>query len=203
MKKILFIFVLIGLLNAAYAVEKPATSKNSLHVTDTAQNPCHRFKQLKTAQQYFESANNRTKGCCCPNDSLTIVVAAKEYGLAVKMKPEFWQARRNYARQLINLKQYDLAIEQLNEAIKLTGGKQDFYLYAMRGEAFYEKEQYEKAIADYDVAMKYSGNIDYLLLIKAKAQWKLGQKEEACINYKKSVAMTPQMADKKEFILCD
>ncbi|MES2379457.1 MAG: hypothetical protein V4538_00345 [Bacteroidota bacterium] len=202
MKKTLLIFVLIGLFADAYSAEKPNTSKNRLPVIDTTQNPCHQFKQLKTAQQYFESANNRTKGCW-PNDSLTTVIAAKEYSLAVKLNPKYWQARRNYARQLIVLKQYDLAIAQLNEAIKLTGGKQDFYLYAMRGEAFYEKGQYEKAIADYDVAMKYSGNIDYLLLIKAKAQWKLGQKEEACTNYKKSVEMTPHLAEKKEFILCD
>ncbi len=195
MKRTLFIFVLIGLFADAYS--------NSLLAIDTTQNPCHQFKKLKTAKQYFESASNRTKGCCCPNDSLTTVIAAKEYSLAVKLNPEFWQARRNYARELMVLKQYDLAIVQLNEARKLTRGKQEFYLCVMLGEAFYGKGQYKNAITNYDEAMKYHGITDYILLLKAKAQWKLGLKEEACINYKKAVAMTPHMIVQKEFILCD
>lgn len=73
----------------------------------------------------------------------------------------------------------------------------------MRGQAFYEKGLYEKAIAYYDVAELYSGNIDNIILYKAKAQWKLGQIENACINYKKSIQITPHIAEIKEFITCD
>lgn len=202
MKNTLLIFALLGLCTYAYAQEKPNSLKDSMFTSSIIRVPCHIFIRLKTAQQYFESANDRLK-TCWPNDSLTTALAAKEYSMAVKLNPKFWQARRNYARQLIVLKKYDLAITQLNEAIKLTRGKQNFYLYTMRGEAFYGKGQYQQAIADYDEAMNYHGATDYLLLLKAKAQWMLGQKEEACVNYKKAVEMTPHLADRREFILCD
>ena len=104
---------------------------------------------------------------------------------------------------MIFLKKYDVAIEQLNEALKIVKSEDNPDLNVMRGQAYYEKGFYEKAISDFNLAEKYSGNIDYILLYKAKAQWKLGQVDNACINYKKSIQMTPNIADKKEFITCD
>jgi tetratricopeptide (TPR) repeat protein len=121
----------------------------------------------------------------------------------LKLKPKFWQARRNYARQMLFFKKYDIAIEQLNEILKIVKSEDNPDLNVMRGQAFYEKGLYEKAISDYGVAENYSGDIDYILLYKAKAQWKLGQIENACINYKKSIKITPSIADQKEFITCD
>ncbi len=173
----------------------------STATTDTTINPCRQFKKHKTAEAYFQSANNRTKGC--PDDSLTTVVAAKEYGFAVKLNPKYIQARRNYARQLIKLKQYDHAIEQLNEAIRLTSFEIDSYLYGMRGRAYYEKGNYLGAIKDFDTAMKNVASIDCYLLSKAKAQWKLGLKDKACVNYRKAVAGTSNLAEEREFIECD
>ncbi len=204
MKKIITILGLIGLI-CCYNIYKSFDAENPLFaktisLTDTTTNPCHQFKELKTAEEYFQSANIRTRGC--PNDSLMIVIAAKEYELAVKIAPKFWQARRNYARQLIALKQYDLAIEQLTEALKLVSSETNPDLNLMRGQANYGYGNYQNAIADFDIAIKYQSNIDYTLLCKAKAQWRLGQHDNACINYKKAIELTPHLANKKEFIIC-
>lgn len=182
----------------------------SIKGIDTTNNPCYKFNELKTAEEYFESANIRTKGCPT-NDSMITIIAAKEYSRAIELNPKFWQARRNYARQLIRLKQYDLAIEQLNEALELTSSEENPDLNFMRGQAFYKEGNYEKAIEDFDINIKYMigadikyvGNIDFVLLCKAKAQWKLGQLDKACENYKKSIALTPRLTDEKEFIVCE
>jgi tetratricopeptide (TPR) repeat protein len=193
--------IAIGLL--AFISFSHSIKAQTILQVDTTNNPCHQFKELKTANDYFQSANNRTKNCCCPNDSLTINIATKEYGLAVKLDPKYWQARRNYARQLINLKQYDLAIEQLNQTLKLVSSEANPDLNVMRGQAYYEKGNYQKAIDDFDIALKFQGNIDFTLLCKAKAQWKFGQKDKACENYKKAIALSPHLADMKEFIQCN
>ncbi|MFK7001910.1 tetratricopeptide repeat protein [Flavobacterium oreochromis] len=162
-----------------------------------------RTDNLKTAEEYFERANTLTKTKMFSLDSTMVSKAADDYLMAIKLKPKFWQARRNYARQLIYLKRFDIAIEQLNEAIKIVKPEENPDLNLMRGQVFYGKGLYENAIMDYDVAIKFSGNIDYVLLCKAKAQWKLGQIDNACINYKKAIKLTPSIADKKEFITCD
>ena len=197
MKKVINTIGLLALIGLSYSAKAQTVSD-----MDTTNNPCHQFKELKTSSAYFQSANNRTKDCCCPNDSLTILIAAKEYGLAVKLDPKYWQARRNYARQLISLKQYDLAIEQLNQTLKLVSSETNPDLNVMRGQAYYEKGNYQKAIEDFDIAMKFEGNIDFTLLCKAKAQWKLGFKDKACENYQKAIALSPNLADGKEFIIC-
>ena len=158
---------------------------------------------LNTAEEYFERANILIKAKMFALDSTTVSKAADDYLMAIKLKPKFWQARRNYARQMIYLKRFDIAIEQLNEALKIVKSEENPDLNVMRGQAFYEKGLYEKAIMDYDVALKFSGNIDYILLYKAMAQWKLGQIENACINYKKAIKLTPSIAENKEFITCD
>lgn len=59
--------------------------------------------------------------------------------MAIKLKPKFWQARRNYANQMIYLKRYDIAVEQLNEALNIVKSEENPYLNVMRGQAFYEK----------------------------------------------------------------
>ena len=73
----------------------------------------------------------------------------------------------------------------------------------MRGLAYYENGNFQKAIADFDIAIKYQGNIEFTLLAKAKAQWKIGNIEIACENYHKSISLAPHLSERKEFILCN
>jgi tetratricopeptide (TPR) repeat protein len=195
MKKTIIIFGLLGFIRCDNILAQTLVNNDSLKQS--------KLGNLKTAEDYFERANRITKAKSFLLDSMTASTAADDYFMAIKLKPSFWQARRNYARQMIFLKKYDVAIEQLNEALKIVKSEDNPDLNVIRGQAYYEKGFYEKAISDFNLAEKYSGNIDYILLYKAKAQWKLGQVDNACINYKKSIQMTPNIADKKEFITCD
>ncbi len=195
MKKTILIIGLFILIMCDSIVAQNVDNKDSIKNSKT--------DNLKTAEEYFERANTLTKAKMFSLDSTIVSKAADDYLMAIKLKPKFWQARRNYARQMIYLKRFDIAIEQLNEALKIVKSEENPDLNVMRGQAFYEKGLYEKAIMDYDVAIKFSGNIDYILLFKAKAQWKLGQIDNACLNYKEAIKLTPSIADKKEFITCD
>jgi tetratricopeptide (TPR) repeat protein len=195
MKKAILLFGLLSLI-----ICNDITAQNIVN-NDSIKNS--KADNLKTAEDYFERANIITKTKMFSLDSTTASKAADDYLMAIKLKPKFWQARRNYARQMLFFKKYDIAIEQLNEILKIVKSEDNPDLNVMRGQAFYEKGLYEKAISDYGVAENYSGDIDYILLYKAKAQWKLGQIENACINYKKSIKITPSIADQKEFITCD
>ena len=195
MKKVILIFGLFILIMCEDIVAQNMDNKDFIKNSKT--------DNIKTAEEYFERANNLTKTKMFYLDSTTVSKAADDYLMAIKLKPKFWQARRNYARQMIYLKRYDIVIKQLNEALKIVKSEGNSDLNVMRGQAFYEKGLYEKAILDFDVAIKFSGNIEYVLLYKAKAQWKLGQIENACINYKKAIKLTPSIADKKEFITCN
>lgn len=207
MKNIIYIIGLLGLFSCNNSNDKnvEVSKTDSLLLTNisrqnTTNNPCRQFKELKTSDEYFQSANNRTKDC--PYDSLTNLVALKEYEYAVKLDPKFWQARRNYARQLFNFKVYEKCIEQLNETLKLVSSESSPDLNVMRGQAFYKLGKYNEAIMDYEIAIKYLGNTDYVNLLKAKAEWKIGQLDKACEDYHKAIKSYPDYEKEKEFIDC-
>lgn len=157
---------------------------------------------LKTANYYFERANTITKAKMFSLDSTIASKAANDYLMAIKLNPKFWQARRNYARQMLFLKKYDIAIEQLNEALKIAKSEENPDLITMRGQAFYELERYNEAILDFEIAIKYMENPNYVYLLKAKAEWKLGQREKACEDFNKAIKGNPDYETNKEFIGC-
>jgi tetratricopeptide (TPR) repeat protein len=159
-------------------------------------------KKLITADEYFERANTNLKSKMFLLDSLTIYNAINDYLQAIKLKPSFWQARRNYARLMIYNKNYQIAIDQLNQALLFTKSELNPDLNVMRGQAYYELGYYEKSIIDFEIAEKYSGNIDYILLFKAKALWKLGFEDGACVNYYKAIKLRPNIINEKEFLNC-
>jgi len=206
MKNIIYTFGLLGLFSCNRSNDKSVVTQsdslllNKISQQHTTSNPCRQFKEFKTSDQYFQSANDRTKDC--PYDSLANLVALKEYEYAVKLDPKFWQAKRNYARQLYSLKEYEQCVEQLDRALELVSSESNPDLHQVRGQALYKLEQYQKAINDYEIAIKYLGNKDYLYLLKAKAEWKLGQIDLACEDLNKGIKGYADYEKEKEFIDC-
>lgn len=56
------------------------------------------FKTLRTADEYFYSANKRTKKLEDDLDSSTIYIAIKEYQSSIKLDNKYWAAYRNLSR---------------------------------------------------------------------------------------------------------
>lgn len=160
---------------------------------------CYRFRKLSTAEDYFQSANTRSKGCMF--DSLAQLVALKEYAYAVQLDEKHGYARRNLARQLLYIHQYARALQELNaiDSAFLTNNPD---LYTMRGEALYGVHQYKEAVADFNHGLQ-SGPSAHILLLRAKAEWKLGQHANACETYRSALAMNSLSTSRKEFIDCD
>lgn len=184
MKKLISLLFFSGLLSCNTNREKSfeisktySTLLTNISKQDTSLNPCRQFKKLNTADEYFESANNRTKECS--GDSLTSLIALKEYEFAIALNPNFWQARRNYAGQLFGFKDYVNCIKHLNITLESVSSEDNPDLNVLRGQAYYEIGKFKEAINDYDIGIKYLANTDYIHLLKAKAEWKLGLKEQA------------------------
>ncbi len=161
---------------------------------------CYQFKELHTAEEYYRSANTRSKACMF--DNLAQLVALKEYAYAVNLDPKHWYAHRNYARQLLRIHQYARALQELN-AIDSIFLADDPDVYAMRGEAYYGVKDYRAAISEFDKALTSYPTSSFILLYKAKAEWKLGEFEQACLHYKKAQAQGTLSKQEKEFLECD
>ncbi|MBK8368617.1 MAG: hypothetical protein IPL10_14745 [Bacteroidetes bacterium] len=206
MKNIIYIIAILSLLSCTNSQNRTVEVStidslllNNISLQDT-NDYCRMFRKLKTSDEYFQSANNRTKDC--PYDSLTNLVALKEYEYAVKLDPKFWQARRNYARQLFNFNEYEKCVEQLNKTLELVSGELNPDLNIMRGEALYKLGNYKNAIMDFDIGIKYLANTERVHLLKAKAEWKLGLTTKACEDYKLAIKGHPDYETEKEFIDC-
>ncbi|MBL7704274.1 MAG: hypothetical protein JNM21_01890 [Taibaiella sp.] len=207
MKYLIFIACLFPFFSCGNAKEEKVefSASDSLlfnYITqqDHSNNPCRKFNHLKTANDYFQSANSRTKDC--PYDSLTNLVALKEYEYALRLDPEFWPARRNYARQLFTFGAYEACIEQVNNIISQNGSEISADLFVLRGNAFYKLEKYKAAVVDYEAAIKNLYNPDYVYMLKAKAEWKLGNIQKACEDFNRAIKSYPAYEKEKEFIDC-
>jgi tetratricopeptide (TPR) repeat protein len=134
-------------------------------------------------------------------DSLAQLVALKEYAYAVQLDEKHGYARRNLVRQLLYIDQYARALQELN-AIDSTFLADNPDLYTMRGETLYGLHQYKEAIINFNHALQ-SGSTAYVLLLRAKAEWKLGRHANACETYISALAMDSLCTSRKEFIDCD
>jgi len=188
------------LLFTLYSCSSPSVQETVPMVTkdnDTIQ-PCRHVNTFKTADEYFSDANNKTKDCW--GDSLACAAALKEYARAVELNPGFWQARRNYGRMLCGFKRYTDAITQYTEAMKHSD---DADLNIGRAFAYYNLQRYKEAVNDYNIALKVGMDIQYCLSWKAKAEWLMGNKDSACADYHRALAIDTTNKKAMEFIKCN
>lgn len=105
-------------------VEFPILNKDGLNT----------FKTLKTADEYFYSANNRTKRLKSELDSTTIYIAIKEYQSSIKLDLKHWVSYRNLSRLFVMINRKDLALISIENAIKYCGKEDKDSLYKMKNE---------------------------------------------------------------------
>jgi tetratricopeptide (TPR) repeat protein len=97
-----------------------------------------------------------------------------------------------HAQALVGLKQFEKAIEDFEEAIKLNPNYAD--VYRDRGNAYRRLEQYERAIEDYDKAIEL--NPEYALAYnhRGSTYHMLKQYEKALEDYNKAIELDPEYA---------
>lgn len=105
-------------------VEFPILNKDGLNT----------FKTLKTADEYFYSASNRTKRLKSELDSTTIYIAIKEYQSSIKLDLKHWVSYRNLSRLFVMINRKDLALISIENAIKYCGKEDKDSLYKMKNE---------------------------------------------------------------------
>ena len=92
------------------------------------------FKKLKTADEYFYSANTRTKRLKSELDSTTIYIAIKEYQSSIKLNQKHWASYRNLSRLFVLINRKDLALISLEKALEYCGKEDRYSLFKMKNE---------------------------------------------------------------------
>ncbi|MBX9850908.1 MAG: tetratricopeptide repeat protein [Cytophagaceae bacterium] len=155
----------------------------------------------QSADELFTSANNRLKNKWEHIDSTEFVKSIGEYTEAIKQNPEFWQAYRNRARIYYHLKQYENALTDLSKALQYADRSSLPELFEIRGNVFYDMGHFMDAVNDLSVTLENTKQAD-LLLIRAKAKYKLGKTELACEDFSSARQMDKSL-NEKELAICD
>ncbi|OYU83673.1 MAG: hypothetical protein CFE24_10110 [Flavobacterium sp. BFFFF2] len=90
------------------------------------------FKKLKSADDYFYSANIRTKRKKSELDSTTIYIAIREYQYSIKLDQKHWASYRNISRLFVMINRKDLALISIAEAIRYSKKEDRASLYKMK-----------------------------------------------------------------------
>ena len=91
---------------------------------------------------------------------------------------------------------YDLAIDYYTRCLKsvdLSIGNQAIF-YNNRGEVYYRKGEYDRAIADYDQALRLDADYADAYNYRGNAYYELGQREQAVQDWQKACELGLQQA---------
>ncbi len=153
--------------------------KNILDSFPLPQAEYQEIKTMKTADEYFESAYNRTIDF--PGDSLANFYNLRDYQNAIKLDKKDWYSYRNLSNCFCRINRIDLALKSINLAFKYCPDLDDApELYDIRGKFYYILKDYLNAIKDFQklVDLGYSP-LEGSYYKLAKATLKSGQIEKA------------------------
>ncbi|MBE9593113.1 MAG: tetratricopeptide repeat protein, partial [Proteobacteria bacterium] len=117
----------------------------------------------------------------------------KFWDVFIEKEPNIDVAYNNRGLAYAELNQYERAIEDYNEAIKLNSNYAEGY--SNRGLAYAELNQYESAIEDYNEAIKLNPNLAEAYYNRGIAYAELKKYERAIEDYNKAIELNPKYAE--------
>ena len=120
-------------------------------------------------------------------------LAARMFGNAVKLAPDFFGARMDYARELIEIDQLDECEEIVRGAIKL---RPDLPLpYSMLGNMYSRRGDFENAVEAFKTALDKQPNHGPSLAGMGHALKTIGRQEESIDTYRDCIVRHPQFGE--------
>ncbi|RKU11082.1 hypothetical protein C6501_13150 [Candidatus Poribacteria bacterium] len=109
------------------------------------------------------------------------------------LNPDSAQFYRSRGRSKYDNGQYEAAISDLNEALRIK--PDDFKTYLNRGFVKSELKQYESAISDYDAALRIKPDVVDILFNRGVAKYELRRYESAISDFESVLRIEPDAAD--------
>jgi tetratricopeptide (TPR) repeat protein len=177
MKERFFMRILIITLSVFFMLFSQFTY--SQHGTRSSSTHSQKYPALKTATDWFESANRK-------HDVEDYQGAIAAFTKAIKLKPDYADAYYGRASTKYLIADYNGSIADYTEAIKL---KPDADAYYVRGLAKSAMKDYQGAIADYTEAIKLKKDYADAYYGRGLAFLQLNQKSKALENFRKAIAL--------------
>ena len=118
--------------------------------------------------------------------------AVDAYSEAIKVKPHLF-AYVNRGNAWANLKEYEKAIADFNQAINLD--PKNAYAYAYRGVALHQLGQYQKAIEDYTQVINLYPEFELIYVFRGKTWYNLNNDQKAIYDYTQAINLNPENAE--------
>ena len=127
--------------------------------------------------------------------------AIADYNEAIRRCPRFAKAFRDRAMTYCEMGDYDRAIRDCAEALRLTPEgespeyRQDYAsVCRARGDARYKKGDHNKALADYNEAIRVRPDWGIVLNQRGRSHGAMGDYEKAIADYSQSIELDPDFA---------
>jgi len=148
-------------------------------------------KLIKKGDKFFEKYE------VCEDivsDTSELLLALKCYTKAIQLSPYNYEAHTARGRVYNKLGQYQKAIDNANEAIKIIGNNLS-RLYRNRGSVYWNLNQYQKAIDDCNKALELKTIIDHIdkddcieiYYFRGQSYYQLGYYQKALDDFNKSI----------------
>jgi superkiller protein 3 len=142
----------------------------------------------QNAQDFLRSGNQKFK-------QQAYLEARKDYEKAIKLDPKLVKAHHNLGEICYLLGDYDQALLSFNQAITIAPNSPE--TYCSRAVLFLGNRKFKEAQKDIQKALEYKPDFANAHFIGGNIQWAMGQKKEACQEWKEAVALGHSEASKQ------
>jgi tetratricopeptide (TPR) repeat protein len=171
-------YLKLGMQSQADADEDKLTWLKQLAVLNIAL-----ARQPRNSAKYVERAHHLLDG---GEES----AALEDFNRAVKADPQYAKALSARAAYWLGKNKLDRVIDDCNNAIDIQPHQE---AYSIRGDAWMQKGDYERALADFVKAKRFDATVAQAYLMRARALKSQGDDEQARKSFERAVALDPSI----------